>query len=792
MDAAVVRRGGGLRRREHHHRHSAERADWDATARAGGAGISRVAAPRFFTDMRARGRASRRRRGAACCAPTVSLSGWLSFFLAVSLSAQDSTLLLTTTDPTYRTPAFLGNGALSLVGAPLGTTPSLSFAVGVYDHAASDVPRIAALPAWNELDVSDGDGWLNDTPPDTSALQGYRQTLDLYDGTLSTSYEWGHGAKRTAVEVTTFVSRADAHVAVRFPLREWPPPGRLALARLERSEPQWTLDSVWYPGHLVATAADSLSILARAEGGTTRVAVAQQLTWSARLRNPRQRGTEVSFDVAPGESVTFTKLVGVASSRDAPDPLAGVRAVVRGAAARGYRTLAAEHTVAWHRLWQTDLVVQGDPELQRVIHTMLFYLLASVREGTDESIPPMGLSSAGYYGHVFWDADTWMFPPLLVLHPAIARSMVGFRYRALGAARRNAARNGYRGAMYPWESDELGDETTPRFAWQNALYENHVTGDVALAQWQYYLATGDSAWLARYGYPVLAATADFWASRATLDSSTGRYDIHHIVSVDEGLIGIGNDTYTNAVARKNLEVTVLASRRLGRVPDPKWSRVAAGLYIPFDSAGHYHPTYEGAPPERRGSVVPLLAYPLGIPMSEQAKRNDLNAAIGLLLKEGSGAMMTTSLYPAIAAELGDRTLVDTLLPLSYRDHLRPPFDALAETPTNQAVHFLTGAGAFLQQVVFGWSGLRLGEDGLRPAFRPVLPTRIRRLTLRHVSVRGRVVDIVVEGDSARFEDPKGEGIKGVRPSRSNSHPPRTPSPRVSAVPSSTPPWAESR
>ncbi|HXL06785.1 MAG TPA: hypothetical protein VN964_07650, partial [Gemmatimonadales bacterium] len=259
--------------------------------------------------MRARGRASRRRRGAACCAPTVSLSGWLSFFLAVSLSAQDSTLLLTTTDPTYRTPAFLGNGALSLVGAPLGTTPSLSFAVGVYDHAASDVPRIAALPAWNELDVSDGDGWLNDTPPDTSALQGYRQTLDLYDGTLSTSYEWVHGAKRTAVEVTTFVSRADAHlavirlrlvpqyagrVAVRFPLREWPPPGRLALARLERSEPQWTLDSVWYPGHLVATAADSLSILARAEGGTTRVAVAQQLTWSARLRNPRQRGTEVS------------------------------------------------------------------------------------------------------------------------------------------------------------------------------------------------------------------------------------------------------------------------------------------------------------------------------------------------------------------------------------------------------------------------------------------------------------------------------------------------------------------
>src|SRR6266513_2484426 len=750
MDARALRARGCVRRGKLDHRQSAERPDRDRAAGARRAGLPCGTTQPSSSTMIAE--ALLRSTAALLC-------------FTGSLAAQDSTFLLTTTDPTYRTPAFIGNGAFSLVGSPPGTTPSLSFAAGVYDHAADDVPRIAALPAWNELNVSDGDGWLNDTGADTSALRGYRQTLDLYDGTLSTSYEWVHGAKRTAVEITTFVSRADANLAairlrlvpqyagritVAFPLRIWPPPRRLALARLEHSDPRWTLDSVWYPGQLVATAADSLSVLARAEDGTTRAAVAQQLTWSARLRNLRQRGAEVSFDAAPGESVTFTKILGVASSRDGPDPLARARAVVRRAAARGYRALAAEHVAAWHGLWQTDVVLQGDPELQRVIHAMLFYLLASVREGTDASISPMGLSSAGYYGHVFWDADTWMFPPLLVLHPDLARSMVMFRYRALGAARRNATRNRYRGAMYPWESDELGHETTPRFAWQNALYENHVTGDVALAQWQYYLATGDSAWLARYGYPVLAATADFWASRASFDSSTGRYDIHHIVSVDEGLIGIGNDTYTNAIARKNLEFAVLASRRSGRAADPQWSRVAARLYIPYDSAGAYHPTYEGAGPETRGSVVPLLAYPLGLPMSERAKRNDLDAAIGLLLKQGSGAMMTTTLYPAIAAELGDRALVDTLLPLSYRDHLRPPFYALAETPTNQAVHFLTGAGGFLQQIVFGWSGLRLGDEGLRPAFRPVLPSRITRLVLRNVGSRGRRYDVVVEGDSARF------------------------------------------
>ncbi len=191
------------------------------------------------------------------------MAGSLLFFLAVSLSAQDSTFVLATSDPTYRTPTFIGNGAFSLVSSPFGTAPSLSFAAGVYDHAAEDVPRIAALPAWNGFDVSDGDGWLNAAAGDTTVLRAYRQTLDMHDGTLRTSYEWVHGAKRTAVEVTTFVSRADPQLAVvrlqlvpreagrltvAFALREWPAPRRLPLARLERSDPAWTLATVWYPG----------------------------------------------------------------------------------------------------------------------------------------------------------------------------------------------------------------------------------------------------------------------------------------------------------------------------------------------------------------------------------------------------------------------------------------------------------------------------------------------------------------------------------------------------------------
>ena len=80
--------------------------------------------------------------------------------------------------------------------------------------------------------------------------------------------------------------------------------------------------------------------------------------------------------------------------------------------------------------------------------------------------------------------------------------------------------------------------------------------------------------------------------------------------------------------------------------------------------------------------------------------------------------MGITLLSVGAAELGDRRLVDSLLPYSYRNHLKGPFLLPSETPTNNAVGFLTGAGGFLQQVIFGYTGLRLGDRGLEPAFPP--------------------------------------------------------------------------
>ncbi|HEY9429795.1 MAG TPA: hypothetical protein VIR34_21710 [Gemmatimonadaceae bacterium] len=715
---------------------------------------------------------------------------------------RDSTYLLTTADPARAPSPFLGNGHFSVVIPASGLGPSLSLVAGVEEHAPGDVARIVALPAWNTIAIVDGDARLDGASP-ASALRSYRQVLDMRTGTAHTSYAWVNGSHRISVRVESFVSRADPHLAgvrleivpryagrvrMRFAIAGRPPPNRLALAELERTEPDWGPRELWYPGQMVVHSRDAqleeggarLRMTSNPAGSSAAVAEVATVRWPRTLRRASTHSTargdtamvEVEFDASPGRSYAFSQVVRVVASTEGANPLTLATLEAARGRSRDYAALSDANARAWREEWETDMEIDGDPQLQRLVRSMLFYLLCSADSGTMLGIPPMGLSSGGYYGHIFWDSDTWMFPPLLVTHPDIAHSLVAFRAGSLGAARANARANGFRGAMYPWESDYQGHEATPRFAAQNASSEIHVTGDVALAQWQYYLATGDSAWLAREGFPVIGATADFWVSRATYDSTDNRSHIENVVSVAEGLIGVTDDAYTNAVARKNLRIAEAASRELGREPDPRWERLASTLAMPYDSASGFFRTYAGAPDSTLGDVTPLLAYPLAVPMTEQAKRAQLEQAIRQLLEEGQGAMMGSTLLSVDAAELGDSALVDSLLPHSYREHLMGPFLMLSETPRNAAVYFATGAGGFLQQVIFGYTGLRLGEGGLEEAFPPVLPSNINRLVLRGVHVRGKRYDIVVDSAGRRIvphadggridERSHGSGLHGAR------------------------------
>jgi trehalose/maltose hydrolase-like predicted phosphorylase len=721
-----------------------------------------------------------------------------AFVLAHSLAAQarpaspsDTSFLLSTSDA-GRTPSpFIGNGHLGVVVPALGIGPSFTFMSGLYEEAPSDIPRIVTLPAWNAVQVSNGATWLDSTAVDKNEIDAYRQVLDMRSGTARTSYHWVNDGKRMSVRVDMFASRAapeltafrvdlapqfTGSIGIRFAIVGQPPPQRLPLATLEKADPTWKPGDIWYPGRTIIRSRHAgrtseggrVSMVSLPEGRSTLLAQVAEIRWSRALPNSTVRTiasgdttlVELTFRASRGRHYTFVQVTSAVAAGQEREALTRAARSAQAGSLRGYRSLAQANAQAWERRWETDIRLEGDPRLQRIARSMLFYLLCSADSGTRMGIPPMGLSSGGYYGHVFWDSDTWMFPALLVTHPDVAHSLVAFRARTLPAAQDNARRNGFRGAMYPWEADERGVETTPHFAAQNASSEIHVNGDVALAQWQYYQITRDSSWLAQEGFPVIRATADFWASRASYDSAGKQYHITNVVSVSEGLIGVSDDAYTNAVARKNLEIAGQASARLGKKPDPLWADIAAKLHLPYDSTSEFFRTYEGAPDSTLGDVTPMLSYPLGVPMSERAKRSQLEQAVKSLLQEGPGAMMGSTLLSVDAAELGDRALLDSLLPHSYRSWIQGPFLMLSETPDKKdAVDFLTGAGGFLQQVIYGWTGLRVGEKGLEPAFPPLLPSRIKRLTLQNLYSRGKRYDVVVDSTGRRIVEHKNGGAR---------------------------------
>jgi len=194
--------------------------------------------------------------------------------------------------------------------------------------------------------------------------------------------------------------------------------------------------------------------------------------------------------------------------------------------------LLQQHKDLWNELWQGDIIIEGDRQSQQDVRLALYHLYAFGRDDSDLSIAPMGLSlQVPYNGHIFWDTELWMFPPLLVFNQDIARSLVNYRSDRLEAAKRKAGNYDYKGAMFPWESDDTGEEATHPFA-LTGTFEHHITADVGIAFWNYYRITKDIKWLTQKGYPVLKEVADFWVSRVTKNSD-GSYSIKNVVGANE-------------------------------------------------------------------------------------------------------------------------------------------------------------------------------------------------------------------------------------------------------------------
>lgn len=633
----------------------------------------------------------------------------------------------------------LANGRIGLVsGAELFSVSEIVLN-GVFDKEyAGGVSRMVRAPRFTDLQLKiDG---MTVTPENTT---GWKQSLNMKEAYLKTSVDY----QGTKIAYTLRALRNLPYMALG--VVEITPDKDLNIEVINKTGFSQELQNKLSHFKLMRDSEAMMPVL---------VAEASSLTGMQKLatcsgflfdgENPNNEDVKkVSGD---NQSIYFTKrlrkgetyrfsLVGAAcTSRDFADPKGEAERMVVFALRQSINYMVSGHEKAWAEMWKGDIVIEGCDEDQKDVRLALYHLYSFQRKGSRLSISPMGLSSStGYNGHVFWDSELWMYPPVLVLNQDLAKAHIDYRTDRLGKALQRAEMFGYRGAMFPWESDDSGEEATPTWC-LTGTFEHHITADIGIAFWNYYRVTKNKEWLKTEGYPVIKAVADFWVSRAT-KKEDGSYSIENVVGANEYAPNVDDNAFTNGSAKVALQNAIKASKVLGVKHDKLWSDVASGLrfhYMP-DGTMKEHAAYNGEMIKQ--ADVNLLAYPLGLVCNEEDVKRDLLYYEDKIDKV-HGPAMGNAILSILYARLGDAAEAYRLFKKSYIPNKRPPFGVLSESPASNNPYFATGAGGLLQAVLFGFGGLELTDNGIRQ-HSPILPEEWKSLTIKGIGTENKEIVI---------------------------------------------------
>lgn len=700
----------------------------------------------------------------------------------------------------------IGNGYLGTRGAfeegYEGDTPA-TLVHGIYDHAPNTlVPELVNAPNWLDLRLT-VDGTPFSVIYDTTdvmrlpqgVLFGYERTLDLRRALLRREalFRAQSGAV-VRVVFERFASLADQHVLAQ----------RLHLVAVEGNptiEVESALDADvsnngvrhWLPDALVTADGDTIGVeVTTAQSGYV-------LGMASRLLSPQPVESAASalrptsatrFSLAREESATLVKLTTVYTSRDVPGrPLDAARVRLDEAAGQGWDALLAAHEAEWAEYWDTaDIRIEGDDEVQQALRfTTYHFLIAAPRHDERVSIGAKTLSGLGYKGHVFWDTELFIVPPLVLSQPELARNLLMYRYHNLEGARNKARANGYEGAMYPWESTDTGEETTPQWSdpqpdgtririWTGD-HEQHISTDIAYAVWLYWRWTGDDAFLRRYGAEIILDTAVFWGSR--VEKAGDHYELSLQIGPDEYHENINDSVFVNRMVVWHLETALRlvdylrehahddAQRlidALGLTPDrlAHWRDIAANMFIPFDEERRIHiqfpgffdleyvpvPDYE----PRTASLHSILGHHRAT-QTQVIKQADVVMLMALLgdalaprdvllnnwntyyPRTDHGSSLSPAVHAWVAAWLGLTEVAYEMLHHAVHIDLHDN-----KGNVRDGIH-AAACGGVWQAMIFGFCGLHIEDGELRT--RPQLPEHWKRVSFR-VYYQGEKRDFTVE------------------------------------------------
>jgi beta-phosphoglucomutase len=687
----------------------------------------------------------------------------------------------------------IGNGYLGTRGSFEEGYPQALPATlvhGVYDDAPMIYTELANCPDWLSLVIIvNGERFRLDR----GEIMGYERQLNLRHGILSRSVRWRSPTGRTLeLQFERFASLADPHVLglrcqitpinfngtieVQSSLNGYPEnQGFDHWEQIDQGKiEQGIEEGIWLQ---VRTRSSHIEL-----GMTAKIAVIGTDA-SLQVTNPPGYHTlTTAFMAIAGQTISVEKIVTVFTSQEAELPVQAAQAKLTDLPS--YAVLLNAHQQAWNVVWQhSDVEIEGDRTAQLAVRYNLFQLFIGAAADNDRvSIPAKTLSGFGYRGHAFWDTEIFILPFFTLTQPAIARSLLTYRYHTLNGARRKASHSGYEGAMFAWESAATGDEVTPRWATPNDPYaeavriwcrdrEIHISADIAYAIWQYWQATGDDRWLRDYGAEIILDSARFWMSRLEWHEQQSRYELCGVIGADEYHEQVNNNAFTNRMVQWHLEKAIavytwlqhrfpdqaaVLSQRLQLTPEKRllWQAAIEQIYIPDDATTGLIEQFEGffqlkdidlndyEPRDRsiqavlgidetnqrqvlKQPDVLMLLYLMRDTQAASAYRNILQKNWDYYAPRTDityGSSLTTAIHAVLAANLGNAAD-------SYQQFIQAAMVDLEDNRgnTGDGIH-AASAGGLWQAVVFGFGGIQLKDSG--PIATPHLPPTWTRLKFK--------------------------------------------------------------
>ncbi len=486
------------------------------------------------------------------------------------------------------------------------------------------------------------------------------------------------------------------------------------------------------------------------------------------------------FDAEQGVTTEITKYASIYTERDLPkyELHSAVKNEIDAFVERGFEQELAEHFKVYEEMWkEADIQIQGDFDLDRAVRFNIFHLMSTGNEHDDRvNVGAKLLHGEEYGGHAFWDTELFMLPFFAYVFPKTAKNLESYRYRLLDAARANAAKNGYKGAQYPWESADDGTEQCPDWTIEPdgtcyrcyvADYEHHVTAAVAYGIYDYVKITKDTSFLLKKGAEILMETARFWASRCEYITEKDRYEIRKVTGPDEWHEPVDNNVYTNYLAKWNLRYVIALIQDLkehhredyDRIAEKisltekeieEWNLVQSKIYLPRKEGTQLLEQFEGyfdlqevtiqeydkndwpiRPAElktmktketqiiKQADVVMLL-HLMGEEFDEETTKLNYSYYEKRTLH---GSSLSPSIYSIMGLKVGDDTK-------AYRYLRRAAFIDLInlQKNTREGIH-AANAGGVWQTVVFGFAGLSIDADGILN-ITPKMPKEWEGVTFR--------------------------------------------------------------